>query len=211
MLKEIRMIEDFEIIHAIHIGEKEVVLGADKTNESDFKYMCSYCDSNEIFSQYNEIMISGDYLEIMKLFCDRVNEQIESVRTQQEKENVPLNVITADMCYTNDSSNSIEGKIVAIKASVLRDEYRMDTHQLILVTGGFGAAANARGNACFTTNLHSGKSTRWERYDVQGEVKPECMPQWAKEKITAIQENQLKSKNETIDRQTDLKPKDLER
>ena len=211
MLEETRMIDDYEIIHAIHIGEKEVVFGADKGNDSDFKYMCSYCDSNEIFSQYNEIMGSGDYLEIMKLFCDRVNEQIESVRTQQEKENVPLNVITAEMCYPNDSSKSVEGTIVAIKASVLRDEYRMDTHQLVLVTGGFGAAANARGNACFTINLYTGKSTRWERYDVQGEVKPEHMPQWAKEKLAEIREIRPEIQNEPSDRQTDSKPKEMAR
>ena len=54
------------------------------------------------------------------------------------------------------------------------------------VTGGFGASANSRGSAVFCTNLHTGKNTRFERMDVMGEVKPECMPDWAKEKIAAM-------------------------
>ena len=56
----------------------------------------------------------------------------------------------------------------------------------INVTGGFGASANSRGSAVFCTNLHTGKSTRYERMDVMGEIKPECMPEWAKEKAQEL-------------------------
>jgi hypothetical protein len=187
MAKEKRMAGDYEIIHAIHIGDKEVVFGIDNKNEFDLKYLCSYYTANEIFDRYDENMVSGDYLEIMKLFCGRVNTQIEAVKSEQEKMTVPLDVITAEMCFPNDYSQSIEGKVVAIKESVLRNEYQTTDRQLVLVTGGFGAAANSRGTACFTTNLYSGKNSRWERYDIQGEVRPEHMPQWAKEKLAAIQ------------------------
>ena len=58
--------------------------------------------------------------------------------------------------------------------------------QLFLVTGGFGASANARGSAVFCKNLYDGKNTRYERMDVLGEVKPERMPDWAKEKAAAF-------------------------
>ncbi len=46
--------------------------------------------------------------------------------------------------------------------------------------------ANARGSAVFCRNLYDGKDTRYERMDVLGEVKPERMPDWAKEKAAAI-------------------------
>jgi hypothetical protein len=123
----------------------------------------------------------------MKLFCDRVNEQIEVVRAEQEKVNVPNGVITAEMCYPNDYSKSIEGTVVAIKASALRNEYQTSDRQLVYVTGGFGAAANSRGTACFTTNLYSGKHSRWERHEIQGEIRPEHIPLWSKERLEAIQ------------------------
>ena len=38
----------------------------------------------------------------------------------------------------------------------------------------------------FCTNLHTGKSTRYERMDVMGEVKPERLPEWAKEKAQEL-------------------------
>lgn len=31
---------------------------------------------------------------------------------------------------------------------------------------------------------------RWERYDFQGEVKPENLPQWAREKVKEVQKKE---------------------
>lgn len=188
-----RMAGDYEIIHAIHVGDKEVVFGVDEKADSNRKYLCGYYTTNELFGHFDENMVSGDYLGIMELFCERVKSQIDKVRTEQEKLNVPLDVIAAEMCYPNDYGESIEGKVVAIKASALRNEYQTQTNQLVLITGGFGSQANSRGNACFTTNLYSGKQSRWERYDIQGEVRPEHMPLWAKEKLSEIQMEKKKS------------------
>src|ERR1035437_5217244 len=108
MAEEKRMAGDYEIINAIHIGDKEVVFGIDNRNEFGLKYLCSYHTANEILERYDENMVSGNYLEIMRLFCERVTKQIEEVRTEQEKVTVPMEVITADMCYPNDYTQSIE-------------------------------------------------------------------------------------------------------
>ena len=59
----------------------------------------------------------------------------------------------------------------------------------------FGANANSRGNAVFCTNLYHGKHTRFERCDIQGEVKPEHLPAWVAERLAAVQtEHAEKSK-----------------
>jgi len=76
---------------------------------------------------------------------------------------------------------------VAVRPRVLRHEYQTADRQRVLVTGGFGSHANSRGSAGFCTNLYFGKHTRWERRDIQGEVKPEHIPEWAKERLTALQ------------------------
>ena len=62
--------------------------------------------------------------------------------------------------------------------------------------GGSGASANTRGSAVFCTNLHTGENCRWERYMVMGEVKPECMPEWAKEKAEALKRANKKKNKE---------------
>ena len=49
----------------------------------------------------------------------------------------------------------------------------------------------------FGTCLADGKRARWERYDVLGVIKPEKMPDWAKETLVKIkaQEKEKKAKS----------------
>lgn len=190
MTDEKRMAGDYEIIHAIHVGDRELVVGENRNAAPDSKYLCGYCVSNEILSQYEDCMVGDDYLEMMELFTERLNGQIAAVRAAQKQVAVPMEAITAEQCFPNDLSESINGKVVAIKADALRAEYRTADRQLLLVTGGFGANAKSRGSAVFCTNLYHGKHSRWERRDIQGEVKPEHMPDWAKARLAAIQKEQ---------------------
>ena len=103
-----------------------------------------------------------------------------------EKLDIPVTVITQADCIPDHYKNDINGKIIAINPAVLKPEYRRADRQLYLVTGGFGASANSRGSAVFCTNLYDGKPTRYERMDVMGEVKTECMPHWAVNKATVL-------------------------
>ncbi len=176
------LIWGYEITDTVHIGDREVVFGVNSERNPNERYLCAYCRSNGLFTQFEE-GATGAYLEIMKLFTERVNGQIEKVEKEQSKIIVPLEPITANQCLPDDLSQNIEGKVVAIKEEALRPEYRTADHQLELVLGGFGAYGNARGTAVFCKNLYSGKESRWERYDVQGEVKPECLPDWAKKQL----------------------------
>ena len=49
--------------------------------------------------------------------------------------------------------------------------------------------------ACYCTALYSGENQRWERYDFAGEVKRECLPQWAKERAAEIVKEQKGENN----------------
>ena len=42
-----RMAGDYEVIQAIHIGDREIVLGEKIQDESVEKYMCAFCQLNE--------------------------------------------------------------------------------------------------------------------------------------------------------------------
>ena len=58
------------------------------------------------------------------------------------------------------------------------------------------------------TCLATGERSRWERYDVLGEIRPERMPQWAKEALNAIK-NQEKAKKPTAGRNADMEIRPL--
>lgn len=185
---EKRMADNYEITQAVPIGDKEVVMGVDETKA--MPYFCAFYNKNELFDSYSECIVSDDYVEIVELFAERVKEQCEKVREEQEKITVPREPITTDMCLSLAYDTSLVGKVAAVRLDALKPEYRSAPDQLVYVTGGNGARGKARGSACICTNLYSGKSSRWERQDMQGEVKPECLPDWAKARAEKIQKKE---------------------
>ena len=189
---EKRMVENYEITHSIQIGDKEVVFGVNE--KADMPYLCAFYSNNSIFESYHECMVGDDYAEIIELFADRVKAQCIKVHEEQAKVTVPREDITAQMCIPMFKCGDIVGKVMAVKAQALRPEYRSAEHQLIYVTGGNGARKNSLGSACYCITLYSGEHGRWARYDLQGEVKPECLPEWAKKCLIEIQRQQ-KEKN----------------
>lgn len=182
---EKRMAENYEITQAVQMGDKEVVMGMDETNA--MPYFCAFYNKNGLFDSYSGCIVSDDYVEIVELFAGRVKGQCEKVREEQEKITVPREPITADMCLSLDYDTSLVGKVAAVRVDALKPEYRFAPDQLVYVTGGNGARGKARGSACICTNLYSGKSGRWERQDMQGEVKPEYLPDWAKDRSEKIE------------------------
>lgn len=182
---EKRMADNYEITQAVPIGDKEVVMGVDETNA--MPYFCAFYSENGICGSYNDCIVSDDYVETVELFAERVKEQCEKVREEREKITVPGEPITADMCLPLAYDTSLVGKVAAIRKNALKPEYCSAPYQLVYVTGGNGARGKTRGSACICTNLYSGKSSRWERQDMQGEVKPEYLPDWAKERAEKIE------------------------
>ena len=85
-----RMAGDYEIIQAIHIGDREIVLGEKPQSESGDKYMCAFCQQNELFAAYSEVMCSDNYAEMVKMFGERVTEQAEKTRVAMNKPKIRL-------------------------------------------------------------------------------------------------------------------------
>ena len=192
MSEEKRMVGSYEVEQSIFIGKKEVLFGVSQKEE--YPFMVCYCDYNNPFSApwYTEAVGTDDYLEAMELFCDRVQAQIVLTRSEQEKFKFARTPFTAADCIPYKKNESIIGKVVVIDAEPKRYEYQHAAYQLVLADGGNGASGG-RGQAVFGTCLATGEHSRWERYDVLGEIRPERMPEWAKEALHDIK-NQGKAK-----------------
>lgn len=121
----------WKILYVLHIGDKEVVVGENLTEPNEARYMCAYCEATDPFRGYGECMASDDYLEIMKLYTERIAGQIEAVKAEVASLQTPVTTIAAEQCYKNDLSKSIDGKAVFIRANVLRREYQTAAHQLV--------------------------------------------------------------------------------
>ena len=160
-----RKIGEYTVLCSVNVGEKEVILASNEQSTNGDKFMCGFAERNDLFELCSECMVSDDYIEIVHLFGSRVANEAELFKEQVEKLDIPITLITEADCIPDHYSKDINGKIIAI---------------------GFGASANSRGSAVFCTNLHTGKSTRYERMDVMGEIKPERLPEWAKEKAQEL-------------------------
>ena len=97
----------------------------------------------------------------------------------------PLN---AGDCVPGGMDMDLKDHVVALKAEILRPEYRACSHQLVLATGGFGCSPESSGRAVYTTNLYSGEKERWDRSDILGVIAENTLPAWAREKLAALRE-----------------------
>lgn len=116
--QEKRMAGDYAIIHALHIGDREIVLGENPSAPEDERYVCAFCQQHEIFANYTEVMVSDDYPELVKLFGERVAEQAEKTRIAlngPKIQGIPNSAITAEDCEQVSYQEDIRGKVVVIR------------------------------------------------------------------------------------------------
>lgn len=179
MKSEKRMVGDYTVLCAVNIGSREIILAENEQDKNGERFLCCYGERNDIFQRYSECAVGDDYIDAALFFAERIKRDAELFRSEVEKLDILVTVIAEADCIPDHYKNDINGKVIAINPAVLKPEYRRADRQLYLVTGGFGASANSRGSAVFCTNLYDGKPTRYERMDVMGEVKTECMPHWA--------------------------------
>ena len=193
MSEEKRMLGNYEVTQSIYVGDKEVVLAVDKKEQ--YLFLVCYCDYHNPLSAAwaTEGVASDDYLEAMEIFTERVQSQIDRTRAELSKFPFDKAVFTKEHCIPDDHKSNIVGKVVVLNAETKRYEYQHPAYQLILTEGGSGATGG-RGQAVFGTCLATGERARWERYDVLGEIKPECMPDWAKEALAKVKEQQKTEK-----------------
>lgn len=79
-------------------------------------------------------------------------------------------------------------KILVLKPTILKDEYKTPDFQLFLAEGGFGCSPTARGRKVYGRFLKDGEETHYDRQDFLGVLKDEHLPEWAREKLAQLQE-----------------------
>lgn len=183
---EKRMVSDtgYEVRQAMQIGGKEILLAENMNAEDGQIYLvCSYVE-NGIIAEYSQAVTGNDYLEALQEYAGRINDEADAIRADQGMLNFPTAMFTAEHCHPHDYGENISDKVVAIRADVFSPEYRRGDYQLVWVTGGNGAQANARGSAVYCVHLNSGEHTRFERREVLGVVKE--LPGWAQERLASL-------------------------
>ena len=190
-----RMAGPYEITHAIHIGDREIVLGENPADTEGVPYMCTYCEANDIIASYYDSVGGEDYAEIVGIFGERIKEQAEITQEKLRQECMDGEqsiLVTEKDCTLITSEDDLNNQVVVIRADVLRPEYRSARYQLRLCTGGFGASPHSRGSACYCKDLVTGKDSRFERRDILGVMEPDDLPQWVYDGLADIKQAESK-------------------
>lgn len=196
---EKRMVGDYEVIQAFQFGDREVVLGENLNAPPGELFLCAYAQRNDLFVQYFDAIVSDSYVEIAKLYVDRVVQQTDKTIAEMQYphlEGVDRGIIAKEDYAPVYYEDDLRDKIVVIKPEVLRREYRQGPYQLRLCTGGFGASPKSRGNACFCRDLLTGKTSRFERLDIAGIMPMDKLPTWAKKGLEICKQRQAAERSE---------------
>ena len=179
---EADMAGDYKITHQFRIGGRTLVLGHNP-EDHETPYLVCYQDFGLGFPRFTEAVGSDDYLEIVELFSQRLQQQIEAVKQQRAERNLPFTILTLEHCRRREPEESLEGKLVIVKASNISPEYRSADYQLGYALGGFGCQPGAGGRAVFFQELYSGERSRWDVGDILGIADLDKLPEWAKTKV----------------------------
>lgn len=203
MSEEKRMAGDYEIIQAVHIGDREIVVGENQADEQGLPYLVAYYESNAILGRYYDAIGSDDFTEIMEIYGQRIMEQAQKTRVElfaPKVQGIDNSPITAEGCTPISYDDDLNGKVIVIKPESLRPEYRRATSQIKLCAGGFGAYPHSRGSAVFCTEVYTGRQSRFERRDVLGVLEPENQPKWVQHYLSVLQQAEKQKKEKEQER-----------
>lgn len=134
---------------------------------------------------------AGDYNHNIDFVIDSpglVDLVTNDVRTLFDK----LNLWNTSHCIPTTDLD-FENKVMVLKPSILKDEYKTPDYQLFYCKSGFGCSPAARGRKVFGQFLFDGEHTNYDRQDFIGELKPEHLPKWAADKVKDLQKPSIKN------------------
>ena len=177
-----------------------IVLGKIQGGEYAGKYISSFRYHENTWFKYTDVTISEDYFETLSAFAQHIQKQTDKTRIEIIApffDGINLEPIDKFGCKPLSEDDMLVGKVVVIRADVLRPEYQHSTYQLRLCEGGFGAHPRSRGSACFCKSLLTGEEGRFERDEFLGTIERDNLPMWAKQKLDAIQQQEKKKNRES--------------
>lgn len=187
MEEPIRKVGDYKVLQSMQIGYKEILLCENPTGPKEKRYLCCYAEQVLMYEKYDDAIAGDDFAEIVKFYGDRVAGAAGEFMKETEERKAVIgdldDEITASSCKAISPEDSLVGQVVVVRGNVLRPEFQHGTRQLMLCVGGFGAQPMARGRSCSCINLYENRVTTYYRSDLLGVMKPENMPEWAKDRV----------------------------
>lgn len=147
------------------------------------QYLCQFSQENQEWGSQPYVPPDGKHNRYFAV--DRGIALTDAFITQAREAYQALGLFEAKQC--DPSSLDYTGRVLLLKASVLKESCLIPQNQLWYAEHGFGCSPTASGRAVFATCLGDGERARWNRADFSGVLKDEFLPDWAREKLQELQ------------------------
>ena len=108
---------------------------------------------------------------------------VDGLADQVRKMYADLGFFTGEHTVQTNEPQDYKGKLLIIRADVLKEENRTPENQLLLAKGGFGCSPDKIGRKVMGEFLADGENTHLYREDFVGVIADEHIPEWAKAKL----------------------------
>jgi len=139
-----------------------------------------YIPKDDICWHYEVDSHSG----LTNLFVDRVRSEWDKLKL-------------FDKSHCSDEGY-YEDKVLVLKPSTLKDEYKTPDFQLFYAQSGFGCDPTKIGTSISGVFLYDDEYAHFRRGDFLGVIKDEHLPDWAKEKLQSMKEVASQTESPTI-------------
>jgi hypothetical protein len=183
-----RTVDGCEVLHSVRLDGVEHIVTANPEDGRPYRLYEVRRDNVLGVNEARMHLADSDYLKVMREFVRVLAVRTDSLDLDRACRGTPLMdfPVTAGECVSGGLDADMTGTVIAIRQEVLSPEYRLQSHQLHVATGGFGCLPEASGRAVYCTNLYSGEQTRFAREDVLGVVAEDALPKWAAKKLAAL-------------------------
>ena len=134
------------------------------------------------WSRFRDTFSVMSHPGLVNIFIDQARREWDS-----------LKLFTRDHVYDEGTAGiDYTGKIVAVRADVLKDDCKTPENQLLYATGGNGCKPDALGTKVYGRYLKDGGRDCFRRGEILGVVKLNLLPEWAQEKFAEFSVEEAK-------------------
>ena len=108
---------------------------------------------------------------------------VDCLASDIQKMYAELNLFSGKHIVQSDEPQDYTNKLLILRDTSLKEEYRTPENQLFFAIGGFGCSPTASGRKVFGHFLSDGERAEFCRHDFYGIIADEHIPDWAKEKL----------------------------
>jgi hypothetical protein len=188
-------------LNKISINDSDIILS--ENPNAEYRYMVVENRFTEYYNNTGDNNIftghTNDYLEAIEVFTEKVQYNAECVQSRRNSlkhfNDVDFVELKNSDCLPGSDDKDFTGKLIIVKASELKPEYRSAENQLVLCTHGNGARPNAKGTSVFAKELLTGESVCFGRHQIAGIADPDKLPKWAMDKIAIMEAEKTPQKS----------------